>query len=105
MSVGMEDPAVDLVAFETQPYPEELRSSLMELAFGEQCTAEELATLHTAVAVSFSNAFFAVCRKGKVVGRERWISSVLTVRRWRTSRRRPGSRRRSPGRSSSDLRG
>jgi anhydro-N-acetylmuramic acid kinase len=60
------DPGVDLVAFETQPYPDELRSSLMELAFGEQCTAEDLATLHTAVAVSFSNAFFAVCAKGKV---------------------------------------
>ncbi|MBP2680166.1 MAG: hypothetical protein H6Q78_29 [Candidatus Krumholzibacteriota bacterium] len=57
---------VELVAFETQPYPEELRSSLMELAFGEQCTAEDLATLHTAVAVSFSNAFFAVCARGKV---------------------------------------
>jgi anhydro-N-acetylmuramic acid kinase len=63
---GWRDPAVDLLAFETQPYPQELRSSLMELAFGEQCTAEELATLHTAVAVSFSNAFFAVCEKGKV---------------------------------------
>jgi len=63
---GWGDPGVDLLAFETQPYPEELRSSLMELAFGEQCTAEDLATLHTAVAVSFSNAFFAVCTKGKV---------------------------------------
>jgi anhydro-N-acetylmuramic acid kinase len=62
---GRGDSRVELVAFETQPYPEELRTSLMEVAFGEQCTAEDLATLHTAVAVSFCNAFFAVCAKGK----------------------------------------
>ena len=64
-----DDPRVDLVAFETQPYPDELRSSLMEIAFGDQCTAEDLATLHTAVAVSFANALFAVCQKGKIVAK------------------------------------
>ncbi len=57
-----EDPTVELVAFESEPYPDELRSSLMEIAFGDQCTAEDLASLQTSVAVSFSNAFFAVCR-------------------------------------------
>jgi anhydro-N-acetylmuramic acid kinase len=61
-----ENPKVELVAFETESYPEELRSSLMEIAFGDQCTAEDLAVLHTSVAVSFSNAFFGVCRQVSV---------------------------------------
>jgi len=61
-----ENAEVELVAFETESYPEELRSTLMEIAFGDQCTAEDIAVLHTSVAVSFSNAFFAVCRKGSV---------------------------------------
>jgi anhydro-N-acetylmuramic acid kinase len=61
-----DDPSVELVAFESEPYPRELRSSLMEIAFGDQCTAEDLATLQTGVAVSFSNAFFAVCRAANV---------------------------------------
>jgi anhydro-N-acetylmuramic acid kinase len=54
--------AVELVAFETTPYPTELREALRGLAFGEQCTAEDIALLHTGVAVAFSNAFFTACR-------------------------------------------
>jgi anhydro-N-acetylmuramic acid kinase len=61
-----DDPAVELVAFESEPYPKELRSSLMEIAFGDQCTAEDIATLHTSVAVCFSNAFFSVCRQAGI---------------------------------------
>lgn len=61
-----EDSSADLVAFESEPYPGELRASLMEIAFGDQCTAEDIAVLQTGVAVSFSNAFFAVCRQADV---------------------------------------
>jgi anhydro-N-acetylmuramic acid kinase len=57
---------VDLLAFGSEPYTDGLRASLMEIAFGGQCTAEDVATLHTSVAVSFANAFFAVCREGGV---------------------------------------
>jgi anhydro-N-acetylmuramic acid kinase len=53
---------VELVAFQTFPYPDELRDSLRAVAFGEQCTAEEIAVLHTGVATAFAHAFHAVCR-------------------------------------------
>jgi anhydro-N-acetylmuramic acid kinase len=66
MGADRESVNVELVAFETEPYPAELRSTLMEIAFGDQCTAEDVAVLHTSVAVSFSNAFFSVCRQGGV---------------------------------------
>jgi anhydro-N-acetylmuramic acid kinase len=61
-----EDTTAELVAFESEPYPGELRTSLMEIAFGDQCTAEDIAVLQTGVAVSFSKAFFSVCRQGRV---------------------------------------
>jgi len=66
MSADRENAKLELVAFETEPYPGELRSTLMEIAFGDECTAEDIALLHTSVAVSFSNAFFGVCRQGGV---------------------------------------
>lgn len=66
LPASRDDASVELVAYSSQPYPDVLRSSLKELAFGGQCSAEELATLHTGVAVSFANAFFAVCREADV---------------------------------------
>ncbi|UCG51926.1 MAG: anhydro-N-acetylmuramic acid kinase [Candidatus Latescibacterota bacterium] len=60
------DTSPELLAFKSQPYPDELRSELSELAFGERRTADEIATLHTGVAVSFANSFFAVCNAGGV---------------------------------------
>ncbi len=66
LPAGRDNASVELVAYLSQPYPDELRSSLKELAFGGQCSAEELATLHTGVAVSFANAFFSVCREAGV---------------------------------------
>ncbi len=66
LGAGSDESKVSMLAFESQPYPVELRSSLMEIAFGDQCTAEDLASLHTAVAVSFSSAFFEVCRRAKI---------------------------------------
>jgi len=58
--------AVELVAFYLAPYPAELRSSLRDIAFGEQCTAEDVAVLHTSVAVAFANAFHAACRQAGI---------------------------------------
>jgi anhydro-N-acetylmuramic acid kinase len=52
---------VELVEFQTSPYPDELRDSLRAVAFGEQCTAEDIAVLHTSVATAFAHAFHAVC--------------------------------------------
>jgi anhydro-N-acetylmuramic acid kinase len=48
------------------PYPAELRDALRELAFGEQTNAEDVATLHTSVAVAFGNAFHTVCRQAGI---------------------------------------
>ncbi len=53
---------LELVEFQTLPYPDELRDSLRDVAFGEQCTAEDIAVLHTSVATAFAHAFHAVCR-------------------------------------------
>jgi anhydro-N-acetylmuramic acid kinase len=63
-------PGVELVRFVTAPYPQELRDSLMELAGGQECTAEEIARLQTAVAVSFAGAFFEVTRTAGIDGRQ-----------------------------------
>jgi anhydro-N-acetylmuramic acid kinase len=57
---------VELAAFSSAPYPDALKTELMEVAFGEQCSAESIAKLHTSVAVSFSHAFFAACTQAKV---------------------------------------
>ncbi|MEJ2722583.1 MAG: anhydro-N-acetylmuramic acid kinase, partial [bacterium] len=59
------DTDVELVAFDSTPYPAALKTELMEAAFGEQCTAERIAKLHTSVAVSFSHAFFSICNRGQ----------------------------------------
>jgi anhydro-N-acetylmuramic acid kinase len=58
--------SAELVAFSTTPYPDELRGSLRPVAYGEQCTAEDVATLHTSVAVAFANAFHNACREAHV---------------------------------------
>lgn len=57
---------LELVAFVSMPYPDELRDALRDMAFGEQCTAEDVAVLHTSVAVAFAGAFHDVCRQAGV---------------------------------------
>jgi anhydro-N-acetylmuramic acid kinase len=59
-------PRVELKTFISLPYPDELRESLADVAAGAQVTAEDIAMLHSSVAVAFANAFFAVCREGRV---------------------------------------
>jgi len=54
-------PAIKLAGFKTYPYPDELHMALKELASGEQCTAEDIASLHTSVAVAFANSFYSLC--------------------------------------------
>lgn len=63
LSSDPDHPEVRLRAFVTAPYPEELREVLAELATGGQVTAEDVARLHTSVAVAFAGAFFDVCRQ------------------------------------------
>jgi len=69
MDADAEHPRVALRAFSAQPYPEELRESLADLAAGGQATGEEVATLHSGVAVAFAGAFFDACRHGGVDAR------------------------------------
>jgi anhydro-N-acetylmuramic acid kinase len=66
MGSRAEDPGVNLVAFDTHPYPDELKTPLMEMAWGERLTAEDIATLHTGVATSFAHGFFSLCRTAGV---------------------------------------
>jgi len=66
LATAADSPAPVLREFSTIPYPEELRESLEDAAGGAQLTAEDLARLHTGVAVSFSGAFFDVCRRAGI---------------------------------------
>jgi anhydro-N-acetylmuramic acid kinase len=66
LTAAAESSGVDLVGFGTSPYPEELRGTLRDLAYGGQCSTEDLAVLHTGVAVAFANAFHATCRDVEV---------------------------------------
>lgn len=61
-----ESPHVELVAFVSLDYPEELREALEDLAFGHETTAEEVATVNTGVGVTFAGSFFEVCRRAGV---------------------------------------
>ncbi len=68
MDAGSKAPKIELLGFKTCPYPEELKDSLMELATGQECTAEEFAALDTSVAVSFAGSFFDLTRSAGVDG-------------------------------------
>lgn len=64
IDASFERPAVDLLAFASSSYPDELRASLADLAAGASVTAEDVAMLSTSVAVAFADGFFDVCRRG-----------------------------------------
>ncbi len=66
MDTKPERPGVELIHFVTAGYPGELRDSLMEIAGGQECTAEEISRLHTAVAVAFANGFFELMREARI---------------------------------------
>lgn len=65
MSADPLHPRPELASFVSMPYPDELRESLADLAGGAQVTAEEIAMLHSSVAIAFAGAYFAVCRQAK----------------------------------------
>jgi anhydro-N-acetylmuramic acid kinase len=58
-------PKLELRGFVSNPYPQELRDGLGDAASGAQLTAEDIAMLHSSVAIAFAHAYFAVCRATK----------------------------------------
>lgn len=66
MDAHPDSPSVELIQFATLDYPEELREVLEDLAVGHETTAEEVATVHTGVGVTFAGGFFEVCRRAGV---------------------------------------
>lgn len=66
MNLDPVHPKIELRGFVSNPYPQELRDSLLDAASGAQMTAEEIAMLHSSVAIAFANAYFAVCRSAHV---------------------------------------
>jgi anhydro-N-acetylmuramic acid kinase len=66
MDTDAAHPRVELRSFASNPYPGDLRDSLADLASGSQVTAEEVAALHSGVAIAFASAFFDACRRGGV---------------------------------------
>lgn len=59
-------PRVELVAFATLDYPEELYEALQDLAIGHSTTMEEVAAVNTGVGVTFAGSFFEVCRRAGI---------------------------------------
>jgi len=66
MSADRDRPDIELIAFKTTPYPEGLRNSLMDLAMGQACTAEDIGKLGTSVAIAFAAAFFDIVKEVRV---------------------------------------
>lgn len=58
-------PDIELIAFKTTAYPAELKDSLMDLAMGQACTAEDIGKINTAVAIAFAAAFFDIIKELK----------------------------------------
>jgi anhydro-N-acetylmuramic acid kinase len=61
-----DSPRVELIAFSSLDYPDELREALEDMAMGQETTAEEVATVNTGVGVTFAGSFFEVCRRAGV---------------------------------------
>ncbi len=59
-------PEIDILAAQTFAYPDDLHQHLFEVATGERVTTEQIARLHTSVAVAFANAFHQVCRGASI---------------------------------------
>jgi len=66
-------PTPRLEGFVSVPYPETLRDALRDASSGAEGTTEEIARLHTSVAVAFAGAFYAVCRKADVSANSVWF--------------------------------
>ncbi|HKW14751.1 MAG TPA: anhydro-N-acetylmuramic acid kinase [Candidatus Krumholzibacteria bacterium] len=66
MNLDTVHPRLELRGFVSSPYPQELRDALGDAASGAQLTAEDIAMLHSSVAIAFANAYFAVCRASKI---------------------------------------
>jgi anhydro-N-acetylmuramic acid kinase len=69
MDLDTVHPKVELKGFVSSPYPDELRESLADLAAGAQVTAEDIAMLHSGVAVAFAGTYFAACRHAGIDAR------------------------------------
>jgi anhydro-N-acetylmuramic acid kinase len=59
-------PRVRLVAFETMPYPDEVRERLLAIAGGDSTTAGEIDRFNTLLGVAFGEAAIRVCRRARV---------------------------------------
>jgi anhydro-N-acetylmuramic acid kinase len=66
MKADRDRPDIELIAFKTTPYPDELKDLLMDLAMGQACTAEDIGKIGTSVAIAFASAFFDIVKEGKV---------------------------------------
>jgi anhydro-N-acetylmuramic acid kinase len=66
MTADPKRPDIKLIAFKTTPYPPELKDSLMDVAMGQACSAEDIGRLGTSVAVAFSAAFFDIVRSARL---------------------------------------
>ena len=66
MKADPDRPEIELVAFKTTPYPGELRDSLMDVAMGQACSAEDIGRLSTSVAIAFSAAFFDIVKEARL---------------------------------------
>jgi anhydro-N-acetylmuramic acid kinase len=66
LSGRLEQPRVQLRAFQTKPYPPGLRRRLLKVASGEPTTSGEMSSLNFALGDLFAGAALAVCRQGRI---------------------------------------
>jgi 1,6-anhydro-N-acetylmuramate kinase len=62
-----EKPSVQLVEFLTLPYPCWMQQRLLEVAAGEETTAQEINQLHTMLGAAFGEAAVRVCKRGGIL--------------------------------------
>ena len=62
-----EKPSVQLVEFLTLPYPWWMQQRLLEVAAGEETTAQEINQLHTMLGAAFGEAAVRVCKRGGIL--------------------------------------
>jgi len=88
-----EQPRVRLLAFDTLPYPPEVRHWIMRVAAGEWTTAKDVSQLNFLLGELFANAALRVCRAANVLPRRLFVigSHGQTVYHQGTSGLIPGS--------------
>ncbi len=68
-----EKPRVRLLSFLTEPYPEWFRLRLLQVAHGDDTTAEEISQLHAILGEAFGELALKVCKHAEILPRRLFV--------------------------------